>query len=573
MAVAPLVAEDWGFDPLEPAGAAELYRRLDAAEPQRVRRAELEGHVGLTVRELYELGCTLAPLSARRIGGMTGWRLAVVAGALVASVGIAGALIGCLDALGIDRGDSDPLDAGSGLGLAVLFLACAYGGLALLRRGVRGLRTLAAKRRLAGRNAARPPADDPHGRATVAVLRGPGLLRVQLLWVRGDAEDAAYVEVRTLAERRIDEDDAGRAEDAIAALSEIALRTDNAHALRRYGGLAALGLGRRRRRGVAERPHAPDAPDADAPPLEVGPTWEPEPLTDAGQAELARRLCLAPRERWSAAVLEPLLVTRAAEVPRGAPPWPRERQRGPARRDLRKRVRWAVWAGIVTFVFCMFSGGDEAQPTGEAVAIGCAALAAAAMVALVSWLIAHRSAGRRLARAVRAAAGRPPLALEQGLPGSAGLVAVARARGRIVLLHVRPAPDDGHAGELEVRTIATREVDDDDLDSLGTFCTIAAEARLRSQSVGRSAHYLHTLLARLGRVPATIGEPALRREPLAWVAVLLGGVLVASSVKHFVAGTWFEHGVGSRAISYAWVLLAAYIVVTAARRIRDPFAL
>jgi hypothetical protein len=572
VAVASLVAEDWEFDPLEPTGAAELYRRLDAAEPQRVRRAELEGHVGLTVRELYELGCTLAPLNARHVGAMTGWRLAVIAGALVASIGIAGALIGCLDALGIDRGDSDPYNTGAGLGVAAVFLAMAYGGLTLLRRGIRGLRTLAAKRRLAGGHAARPPANDPHGRATVAVVRGPGLVRVQLLWVRGDAEDAAYVEVRTLAERQIEEDDAGRAEDAVAALSEIALRADNAHALRRHGGLAALGLGRHRRPRVAERPRVPDAPPEDEPRLEVGPEWEPEPLTDDGQAELSRRLCLAPRERWSAAVLEPLLATRAAGVPRDPPPWPRSRTRGPVRDRLRKPLRWALWAGIVTFVGAMFSG-DDAPLSGDAVVIGCAGLAVAVVAALIPRVLAQRRRGSRLARAVRAAAGRPPRALEQGLPGSAGLVYAARARDTIALLHVRPAPDDGDAGELEVRTIARRAVDDDDVDSLGTFCTIAAEARLRSQSVGRSAHYLHALLARLGRVPATIGEPALRREPLAWIAVLLGGVLVASSVKHFVAGTWFEHGVGSRAISYAWVVLAAYIVVWAARRIRDPFAL
>ena len=569
MAVAPLVAQDWEFDPLEPAGAAELYRRLDAAKPRRVRRAELEGHVGLTVRELYELGCTLAPLTARRVGGMAGWRLAVICGALLASFGVAGALIGCLDALGVDRGDSNPFDAGHGLGIAAMFLAFSYGGLALLRRGIRGLRALAAKRRLAGRNAARRPAADPHGRATAAVFRGPGLLRVQLLWVRGDARDAAYVEVRTLAERRIEEDDAGRAEDAIAALSEIALRADNAHALRRYGGLAALGLGRRRPR-VAERPRAPDAVRDDEPPLEVGPTWQPEPLTDAGQAELSRRLCLAERERWSAAVLEPLLVTRAAGLPREPPAWPAGRTRDPVRIDLRKPLRWVVWGGIVTFVFAMFSH-DDAPPTGEAVVIGCGGLAVAAAAALVPWLLARRSPGRRLARAARAAAASPPRALEQGLPGSAGLVSVARARGRIALLHVRPAPDDGRPGELEVRTIATRAVDD--VDSLGTFCTIAAEARLRSQSVGRSARYLSTLLARLGRVPATIGEPPLRCEPLAWVAGALGLVLVAASVKHTVAGTWFEHGVGSRAISYAWIVLAAYIVVTAARRIRDPYAL
>jgi hypothetical protein len=242
MAAPTLVAEDWRFDPLEPAGAAELYRRLRAAKPRRVPRAELEGHVGLTARELYELGCTLAPLDVRRAGGMIGWRAVVVAAVLIAAIGVAGALIGCLDALGVERGSSsDPRDPGRNLALAVFFLACAYGGLALMRLGIRKLRELAAAGRRAARHAARSPVNDPQGRATVASLRGPGVLRVQLLWVRGDARDPAWVEVRTLAERRVDDDVAGRAEDGVAALSEMALRADNAHALRHHGGLARSG--------------------------------------------------------------------------------------------------------------------------------------------------------------------------------------------------------------------------------------------------------------------------------------------------------------------------------------------
>ena len=75
---ATLVAET--FDPLEPEGAAELYRRLEAAEPRRVPRHELDGHVGLTSRELYELGCTLEPLTVSSLGGMFWWRLLTVAG-------------------------------------------------------------------------------------------------------------------------------------------------------------------------------------------------------------------------------------------------------------------------------------------------------------------------------------------------------------------------------------------------------------------------------------------------------------------------------------------------------------
>ena len=257
MTAPTLIADDRPFDPLEPAGAAELYRRLEAAEPRRVPRHELDGHVGLTSRELYELGCTLEPLTVSSLGGMFWWRLAMVAGILLATIGVAGGLIGIVDALGIDRGDDDPLTAASGVAAAVLFLSAAYGGLALMRRAIRAVRKLAADRRRAGAHAARHASNDPHGRATVAMLRGPGVLRVQLLWVRGDARDASCVEVRTLAERRIEEDDAGRAEDAVAALSEVALRADNAHALRREGGIAALGLRRRRRTAERRRRSAP----------------------------------------------------------------------------------------------------------------------------------------------------------------------------------------------------------------------------------------------------------------------------------------------------------------------------
>jgi hypothetical protein len=56
---------------------------------------------------------------------------------------------------------------------------------------------------------------------------------------------------------------------------------------------------------------------------------------------------------------------------------------------------------------------------------------------------------------------------------------------------------------------------DDDLDALAAFCAVAAEARLRSEGVTRSNRYVRTLVARLGRVPARIGEPALWRGPLA----------------------------------------------------------
>lgn len=105
------------------------------------------------------------------------------------------------------------------------------------------------------------------------------------------------------------------------------------------------------------------------------------------------------------------------------------------------------------------------------------------------------------------------------------------------------------------------------------FGSIAAEARLRTESVGRSAYYVRTLMARLGRVPARIGEPALWREPLAWAAAAGLGVLIAASIKHMIVGTWLEDGLLSRVVSYSWVLIASYLALRAARRIRDPFAL
>ena len=247
---ATLVAEDWAFDPLEPAGAAELYRRVAEAPVQQVQRAELAGHVGLTDRELYRLGCTTASPGVTGAVAAVGWRVVAFAGAVLAALGLAMAVAGGVVPLLGGLGDPDPIDVPRGLGLAVLAIGTAAGGGWLLRRAVRALRHLAARRRRAG-GAAVAPADDRRARATVAVLRSPGALRVQLLWVRGAAGDPADVELRVLAEHVIEEDDGGRAEDAVASLSEVALRADSAHALRRSHGPAALGLRRRRRRRAA----------------------------------------------------------------------------------------------------------------------------------------------------------------------------------------------------------------------------------------------------------------------------------------------------------------------------------
>jgi hypothetical protein len=564
MTVPSLVAEDWALDPLEPAGAEELYRRVEGAEPRRVRRADLEDHVGLTVRELYELGCTPAPLDLGSAGAMVGWRIAVVVGAVLSAFGLAGGVAGGMVPLLGGLGDPSPLAVERGLGIAVVFLAIAAGGRALLGRGVGALRRLAARRRV-GRRTARRAELDPHARATVAAVRGPGVLRVQLLWLRGDPEDAAYAELRVLGEVRVEEDDAGRAEDAIARLSEVALRADNAHALRMGHGLGAP---------AQSTSPALEAADVAGPRnvrRKVGHAWEPDPLTDDGAGEVARRLSAARAERWTAEALAPLLVDRPVPAPADPPPWPRDRRRRGTRVDLRRPLRWAAWLGLTTFVLAMF-WGDAPQPSGAAIAVGCLGLAVAGAAAVAPRLLARLDPAQRLVRAVRAAAANPPRALEQSLPGAGGLFEVACGRGRIALLHIRAARNDGRSGELEVRTLAWRELDTADPDALQQFWTVADGARARSESVGRSVAKARALLQRLGRVPARAGERGLAREPVAWLAALALAVLVAASIKHTVAGTWVAQGAGNRVVSYAWPLFAGVLALQAARRIRDPYA-
>jgi hypothetical protein len=298
--------------------------------------------------------------------------------------------------------------------------------------------------------------------------------------------------------------------------------------------------------------------------------WRPEPLTDEGQGELARRLVTAKVERWSAQVLEPLLVTRAADAPREAPPLPKSRKAEPTRNDFFVMRRYWFWGAVTTAAFALAAEGRLAVR----LAVAAVALAVALAAALGPRLSAELRRGARLTSAVRKAAAGLPRALEQGLPGPAGLFAVARVRGGISLLHVRPAPVDGRPGELEVRRLATRRAADDDLDALGTFCAIASEAQIRQRDVGRSAHLLRSLVARLGNAPARAGEPGLLREPLAWVAALPILGVVALCVKHSLAGTWHDDaGLYGRSIGFAVLLFASFLLVHAARRIRDPFAL
>jgi hypothetical protein len=220
------------FDPLTEAGAAELRRRIDGATPHRVDRSELDGHVGLTSRELYELGVTVAPVGLRGVPSAVGGRVLVLLGALLGTVLLAMAAAFLLDPLfgglfGDEvRRDSVDRSIEAGLGLAAAFGLPGWAGLALARFGARRVRAGLEDRRRSVVDRATPAADDPEARAPVAVIREPGVLRVSLLWLRGDVEDAALVELRTLAEERVPEDEPGRAEDAVSRLSEVALRAD-----------------------------------------------------------------------------------------------------------------------------------------------------------------------------------------------------------------------------------------------------------------------------------------------------------------------------------------------------------
>jgi hypothetical protein len=583
----PLVPAEWRLDPLEPDGARELYDRVRVAPAVRVPRAELDGRTDLTARELYELGVTLAPLDLRSAGGMVAWRLVAFGGAVLCALAAAMALYIVLGPLGL-ADDTDPATLDMGVALAVVFLAAAAGGRWLLRRAVAELREISARRRRARPRGARPAAEDPAARAATAVLHGPGCLRVQLLWLRGDVRDASQAEVRVLAESRVDETDEGRAQDAMIAFSEVAMRARAAHELRVRSGLRALTLGRRRSAPGQAAPRLPRDVSASArvtgadPRRPVDPAWEPEPLTDAGAAELARRLVLARVERWSPSALAPLLVDDPAAAGLEAPDWPtghgeRVAARRPAPPHL-NALRGIAVAGLVVAVFALAVAGDG---TGDHVAeaIGYGALAVALAAFLARRLAEWRDPGQRLLRAVRTVAGRTPLALEGGLPGAAGRFAVARGRRegsgeRVALLHVRAAADDGKAGALEVRTLAWRELDEaerGDPEALRPFWVVGDDASFRAAGAQRSARALTTFLGRLGRATAGTPERPLRHEPLAWLAALVVPLLVAASVHHTLDGTWTENGVVARAFSYAWPLAAALVLWRTARRIVDPF--
>lgn len=596
------------FDPLTADGAAELRRGIERATPRRVDRGELDGHVGLSSRELYELGATVAPVGLRGVPSAVGGRVLVLVGALLGTVLLAMALALLLDPLfGVLFGDEvrrDVVDRSveAGLGLAAVLGLPGWAGLALARFGARRVRAGLEDRRRSVVDRATPAADDPEARATVAVIREPGVLRVSLLWLRGDPEDAALVELRTLAEDRVPEDEPGRAEDAVSRLSEVALRADAGRGVPWAGhgpsgrtddpledGGASVPApadagGRADRRLVAAARAALPRVDPREP---VGPHWDPEPLTDAGRAELAARLVRARPLLWNAGVLDALRVDPGRRRAREPRPWPVARKRReplPTRMSDGRRVLlgWVAW---VAFMVCVavLGGVDRVDDPGSNRAVGAAAFVVAAGLFGHRWWWRRHGPGRRLLRSVGEAARVPGRGLERGVPGPGGRVLVLHGRGngrdegkardRVELVHVRAAPGE-EQGRLQVRTLAWREVPRDGVERpdevAQQFWVIADDAGFATGRAERDAGTIRRINRALGRAVAARRPAELVREPLAWAAVLLGGLTVLLAVSLVVAGRDDESGLALDLALRCWPFAAAVVLWRAARRVHDP---
>ena len=168
-----LVGADWEPSSVEDPGAAELGARIEAATPVLVPRSALEDRCGLEDRELWQLGVRIAPSDARSTGGSVLLRAVVLGAVLAAGFCLAMIVAG---AASLGEGDSS-LGAPATVAMLVFFACVA---LALLRLAWGAAGRERARRVARRRVAAEPvaPLLDPNGRLTVAVLDGPGILRV-----------------------------------------------------------------------------------------------------------------------------------------------------------------------------------------------------------------------------------------------------------------------------------------------------------------------------------------------------------------------------------------------------------
>ncbi|MDO9408834.1 hypothetical protein [Patulibacter sp.] len=571
------------LDALAADDGAALRDRVRQAPVQRVPRADLDGHVGLSSRTLHELGVTIAPIGLRDVPAAVAGRLQIVAGVLVAGalLGFALAFLaeGVFGLLGVLENDRrDRVD--SGAALATFVGLGGWGGVVLLRQGVRQVRAGRTHRRRA-RGAGIDPALDPQARPTVAVVREPHGLRVSLLWLRGDPSDAGLLEVRTIAEERVPADLPGAAEDLVDRYAEVVVRADAARVLPRHDGVAAAPASAPAALVAAA---ATELPTVD-PRVAVPDGWDPEPLTDDGRAELAARLVRARPKVWNAAELERLAVDPARPLRHRPGRWPSDTaRRAPLAPPLptgpRRLLHGAAWtAGVVWVVAAGSMGSARRSEIEEREPVAFAALAVCVVLVAIVVVVRRRAAGRRLLRSVHRAARSQPASLERGVPDGAGRVLVLHGvrddgTDRLELVHVRPAPQEGADRRLQVRTLAwweprpggvleAREVGQD-------FWRIADDAGFVAGRRAADARGVERLNVLLGRSTDRAVRRRLHDEPLAWAVWPFALFFAVFALGIAVSDDPFDEGGGIALAVLTWPALTAWLFLRAARRVQDP---
>jgi hypothetical protein len=368
-----------------------------------------------------------------------------------------------------------------------------------------------------------------------------------------------------VAERRIPRDEPARAEDAVVALSEVAMlatrvRTDardvdGAAVETAYGPLPALSAASARKL-VAASPRATPSR------MRVGPDWQPDGTTDQGEAELARRLLLAKPRRWSAELLAPLVVDDPRDARGPLPKTPRVSER----RRRKPRSLWITTPALALIAFLFyFVVSDPSADLGTEIGMRALFLALTGWVTwkvfqpeIREWPNAWRRRG--LMRRVDDAACDAAASLEAGLPGGHGAVVVTVASGGdqpvVSLMHLRRLIDAPPA-TLEARVIAERRLapEDDLRETVGRFLLVADDQAFTTRRGRERVERLRRFSRRLG-VSTSRGGGALRREPvalLAVVALLLAVLMVVLGAIAVVTG-----GEDAGSLLFAAALVGAF---------------
>jgi hypothetical protein len=270
--------------------------------------------------------------------------------------------------------------------------------------------------------------------------------------------------------------------------------------------------------------------------MRVGPDWQPDGTTEEGEAELARRLCLAKPRRWSAELLAPLVIDDVRELRGAAPSMPPRTERKPHA----PRSPWVTAPALALIAFLLyFVTVAPWEDLDVALAI------VGFFLGLTGWVawkvfrpqlleLPHRWRRRPLMRRVDDAACDAAAALESGLPGGHGAVVVVSAQERqrrvVRLMHLRRVVD-APEGTLEARVLAERvlEPEDDPRETVHRFLLVADDQAFTTQRGRERVAGLRRLARRLGVTSARGGgRGPLLREPVALLA-LLGLVLAAAS--------------------------------------------